>query len=68
MRTLLAVAVLVIACERVGMPRLVEDQGQMGIRERDLCAACKARFVVDWSLCIRVAHASGVSIAWLNNR
>jgi hypothetical protein len=53
-------AVFIITGERVRSQSLIEDQRQMSVRERDLCAAGKARLVIEQDLSALVVHAGRV--------
>ena len=60
--------VLIVAGEQVPSYRLVEDQRQVGARQRDLRATSKAWLILEQDLWAKRAHAVGVSSPWLSNR
>ena len=56
--------VLIVTGERIRAEGLIKYQGQMSVREHDLCATGKARLVVEQDLSALVVHAGGVSPPW----
>jgi len=56
--------VLIVAGEQVPSYRLVEDQRQVGARQRDLRATSKAWLILKQDLWARMVHAGGIPPPW----
>jgi hypothetical protein len=57
-------ALLIVTGKRVRAHGLIEDQRQMSVCGRDLCATGKARLAVKQDLSALVVHAGGVPPPW----